>query len=368
MAHEFESGLFVSQPAWHGLGVVLPNAPSIDDAIKLAGLDWQVVERPLYLGDGVKVDTHRAMVRDSDNTLLGVVGSDFTPLQNNQAFDQFRDIVDSGEVTIEAAGSLRDGKRIWILAAMRDGTADVQRGDAIKSHVLLAHGHDGSLSIRFGFTKTRVVCANTLAVAMRNDKTSLGVLRHTKNATSRLTKFRETFDMQRAELKASLETYRELARRKCNDKNLVRYVREVLKPGAADDDKAVVRNVDDMVRMFDYGRGAELSRGTMWGAFNAVTEYMTHERGRGADSRQNSNWFGDGAKLADRALEVAVAFAKDAPLAEQSRMAYDNFASAKAEMDVLIKRPAKAPEAPRPGGDDFSALLGGKSYTPSDAA
>lgn len=341
MAHEFETGLFVSQPAWHGLGVVLPNAPSINDAIKLAGLDWLVQPQALQLADGTSIETHRAMVRSSDKSVLGVVGNDFTPLQNTEAFDWFRPLVESGDVTIEAAGSLREGKRIWILAALKDGTVEVKKGDAIKSHVLLAHGHDGSLAVRAGFTKTRVVCANTLAVAMREDNKGLVTRRHTSGMKVSLERARETFDMQRAELKATVDTYKELAKRKCDDRNLVRYVREVMKPGAGDDTKVIVQNVDEMVRMFDYGRGAELSRGTMWGAFNAVTEYMTHERGRSADSRQNSNWFSGGAKLADRALAVAVEFAKDAPLAELARESYANHATAKADFDALLKRPAR---------------------------
>jgi phage/plasmid-like protein (TIGR03299 family) len=341
MAHEFESGLFVATPAWHGLGVVLPNAPSIDEAIIAAGLDWQVVERPLFLQDGSKVETHRAMVRDRDNSLLGVVGSDFTPLQNSDAFDWFRPIVESGEVTIEAAGSLRDGKRVWILAALKDGTAEVKPGDAVKSHVLMAHGHDGSLAIRAGFTKTRVVCANTLAVAMRNDAQNLVTLRHTSGAKVSLEKARESFDMHRAELKTTIETYKHLASRKCDDKNLVRYLREVLKPGSADDAKITVRGVDDIAQMFTTGRGAELSRGTLWGAFNAVTEHMTHERGRGKDSRQNSNWFGNGSQLADRALAVAVQFAEDAPLAELSRECLRNTATAANDFGSLLSRPAR---------------------------
>lgn len=369
MAHEIETAMFVATPAWHKLGIVLPNAPSIDEAIVAAGLDWQVEEMALKTADGRDVTSHRAMMRSTDKSLLGVVGNDFTPLQNNEAFDQFREIVDSGEVTIEAAGSLRGGKRIWILAALKDGVAEVAKGDAIKSHVLLAHAHDGSLAIRMGFTKTRVVCANTLAVALRSDKGNLVTVRHTKGAKAKLEKAREVFDMQRAELRASIDTYRELAKRGCDDRNAIRYIREVMKPGAGDDTKVKVQNVDDMLRMFEYGRGAELSRGTMWGAFNAVTEYMTHERGRGDDSRQNSNWFGGGAKLADRALDLAVQFAKDAPLAEQSRAAYANFASAKAEMDVLMSRPRTAPAvASTSGSSDFAALLGKPRRTDNDAA
>lgn len=371
MAHEIETAMFVGRPAWHGLGVVLENAPSIAEAIKLAGLDWNVIEKPLYLADRTKVTTHRAMVRDTDGTCLGVVGNGFTPLQNAEAFAWFQPILETGECTIEAAGSLREGRRIWILAAIKDGTVEVQRGDAVRSHVLLAHGHDGSLSLRVGFTKTRVVCANTLAVARRQDATQQITVKHTTNVVTNLDKVRETFDMQRAELKKGAEQYRFLAARKCDDKNLVRYVREVLKPGAADDDKIKVRNVDEICELFTTGQGAEMSRGTMWGAFNAVTEYATHHRGRGdsdksQDARQNSNWFGGGQKLTDRAFDLALQFAEDAPMAEQSRAAYANHASAKAETDFLLSRPVAAkpapaaPESPIDEGSLLGSLLKGK--------
>ena len=371
MSHEFESGLFVVEPAWHGLGVVLESAPGPAEALKLAGLDWTVTPRPLFLADRTIVDEHRAMVRSSDGAILGVVGSDYTPVQNVEAFAEIAPLIESGEATIEAAGSLRGGKRVWILAAIKAGTVDVTKGDAIKAYVLFAHGHDGNMSIRYGFTKVRVVCQNTLSMAMYKDNAKqLAKIRHTKGVKSALAKAREGFDMQRAELKKSAETYRELARRGMDGKNLVRYVREVLKPGAADDDKITVRNVDKIAELFESGRGAELSRGTVWGAYNAITEYATHLRGNGQDARQNSNWFGDGAQLVDRALEVAIQFAEDAPLAEQSRAAYTNHATAKAELDVLLSRPATAPVAAEqaPSGDLASLLKKPRRTAADDAA
>lgn len=358
MAHEFESGLFVSQPAWHGLGTLLETAPSVADAIQLAGLDWQVKEAPVFLESGKRVTTHRAMIRTSDGSCLGIVGNGFTPLQNSDAFKWFQPMIDTGDATIEAAGSLREGRRIWILAALKGATVDVARNDAVKAHVLLAHGHDGSLAIRAGFTRTRVVCANTLRVAMRNDAKQLLKLSHTKNATVALEAARESFDLQRAELKADADKYRFLAKRKCDDKNLVRYVREVLSPGSADDAEKTVQNVDKIVENFESGRGAELSRGTMWGAFNAITEYATHQRGRSADTRQASNWFGGGAKLTDRALDVAMVFAENAPLAELAREAARNTASARLETNVLMGKPRRAAAPPTSESGDFASLLG----------
>src|SRR5678815_2693601 len=173
MAHEVESGMFVGQPAWHGLGTVLPNAPSIEDAIVCAGLDWTVKLAPLAIvADGRPVD-HCATVRESDDSILGVVGPGYVPLQNREAFAWFQPMVESGAVTLEAAGSLREGRRIWILGRCADSSADIVPGDEVRQYLLLAHGHDGSLAIRVGFTSVRVVCANTLRASLESDESAL---------------------------------------------------------------------------------------------------------------------------------------------------------------------------------------------------
>jgi phage/plasmid-like protein (TIGR03299 family) len=311
MAHEFETGLFVGEPAWHGLGVVLRNPPSVEEAIRAAGLDWGVRLAPLALAeDGRSVD-HLATVRETDNSILGVVGPSFVPLQNRDAFAWFQPLVDSGAVSIEAAGSLREGRRIWILAQARDSVADVVPGDAVRQFLLLAHAHDGSLAIRCGFTVVRVVCANTLAGALSDASSKLLKIQHRAYAVEALEKVRAALDLARGEFAATREQLRELARKGCNERTLRRYVREVFEPGRADDEKAAVRTVDKIVPLFESGRGADLPRvrGTFWGAFNAITEYVTHERGRLADARVESAWFGDGARLARRALDVGLEFA-----------------------------------------------------------
>jgi phage/plasmid-like protein (TIGR03299 family) len=312
MAHEFETGMFVTTPAWHGLGTVLPNAPSVDDAIRCAGLDWRVKLEPVYLRDGLVVDGHKAVIRDSDSAQFGVVGADYTPVQNAEAFDWIRPIIDSGEATIEAAGALRGGRRVWILAAVKNGTVEVVRNDPVQSYVLFAHGHDGSLAVRAGFTTTRVVCQNTLSAAV-NDGKQLLKFKHTAGVHDALDKARDAFDMQRARLRSDREVWRLLAQRKLSDANLVRYVRETLHAGAGNDNDIRVRNVDTIVRLAHEGRGAK--PGTLWNGFNAVTEFATHERGRSADSRVNANWFGQGGDLIARALDTAVKYAEKLPYA-----------------------------------------------------
>lgn len=313
MAHEFESGLFVGQPAWHGLGTVLDAPPSVEEALSLAGLDWSVKLAPLAVAaDGREVD-HFASIRESDNTVLGVVGPGYVPLQNRDAFAWFQPLVESGVFQIEAAGSLRNGKRIWILARPADACAEVVSGDEIRQYLLLAHGHDGSLAIRCGFTAVRVVCANTLAGALCDRGSKLVRIHHRAHAQEALEGVRELVQAARADFAALFERLVVLAGVDCDDARLRQYAREVFAPGS-DDPEAAPRIVAQVAELFESGRGTDIAgvRGTLWGAYNAITEFTSHVRCRSADARVESQWFGDSAVIAQRALEVALRFAASA--------------------------------------------------------
>lgn len=304
MAHEFETGFFVGVPAWHGLGTVLDNPPSLTEAIKIAGLDWPVSLVDLQTVDGQPV-THRAVMRDTDGTILGVVGPDYTPLQNSEAFAWFSPFVESGACKLEAAGSLREGKRVWVLAKIADCETEILPGDEIARYLLLAHGHDGTLAVRCGFTDVRVVCQNTLTMAIGGG--SLLKIKHTKNLHQALELVQSVIDVQRREFAATAEQMRELARFGCDDETMRQYIREVFAPGKTEPDaaKTLVKKIEPL---FTAGQGCDLPgvRGTMWAAYNAVTEFVTHHRGRSADNRLDSQWFGSGAGDLGRALAVAL--------------------------------------------------------------
>lgn len=314
MAHEVERALFVSEPAWHGLGTVLPEAPSVEAAIGLAGLDWSVSLADLVLAEDGRPVTHKAVIRASDSKVLGVVGPGFVPLQNQAAFAWFEPFIAAGEAKIEAAGSLRGGKRVWILAKVARATDEVVSGDEISQYILLAHGHDGTLAIRVGFSAIRVVCANTLTAAISDEKASrLLRIRHSSRAIVALEEVREIMDTARGAFRATTEQLRFLAKAGCDEGTLKRYVRTVFSgPKAADDEDASPRIVSQVTPLFSAGKGAEYSRGTLYGAFNAVSEYLSHYRGKSADARVDSQWFGDSAVLIDRARSTALEFAEAA--------------------------------------------------------
>lgn len=321
MSHEVETAMFVGQPAWHGLGTVLEAAPTIEEAITASGLDWNVDLLDLCLKDEAPLITSpdealrekardipaRVTMRNTDRSILGVVGPEFKPLQNIDAFKFFQPFLDNGTARLEAAGSLRMGKRVWVLASI-DQQADIVDGDEVRNYVLLAHGHDGSLAIRVGFTMVRVVCANTLSASMSDGASKLVKINHRAHAPAALKMVQDAMQLATKDFQATTEVLRGLAKIDCNEELLKRYTREVFGAGNANDDDASKRIVASVLRLAEEGRGVDLPgvRGTMWGAFNAVTEYLTHERGKSDDTRVESQWFGDSAVRTERALMLAI--------------------------------------------------------------
>lgn len=342
MAHELESMMYTGATPWHGLGVHVNKAPSTREAIVAAGLDWTVETVDLATVDGTAVPMRRATRRTSDGRILGVVGPEWTPLQNARAFDFFDPFLAAGEATLETAGSLFDGARVWVLAKLNRDPMQITKGDDVQKYVLLANGHDGSLAVRVGFTPIRVVCNNTLSMAVNAGGSSLIRVRHTRSVAESLDELRETMNAANAAFEATAEQYRRLAARPINTLDLARYVKQVFRaPERATEDGEADANATEanaeveskitlarIIPLFEKGRGNDLpgTRGTLWAAYNAVTEHLAYERGKtaggserkgrggvartdGQDRRLNELWFGAGAKLNKRALQAAIAMA-----------------------------------------------------------
>lgn len=315
MAHQVESMFSVKETPWHGLGQVIQDAPTVEAGITLAGLDWQVETQPLYVADGREV-THKAVVRRTDESILGVVGPKWKPLQNRDAFDWFQPFLESGSARLTTAGSLCEGRRVWVMAEVGDPIA-VVKGDEVRRFVLLSNSHDGTQSVRVGFTPIRVVCANTLAMAHNDGSSKLLRMRHTKGLKDVMAQVRDVMALANSEFEATAEQYKRLAVSKVvNREDLRAYVQRVLlltddkkKPGelsakSADTYAAVLE-------AFDSGKGTDIKkiRGTWWNAYNAVTEHLSYTRGKTADGRLDSLWFGEGFKINEDALDIALEMA-----------------------------------------------------------
>jgi phage/plasmid-like protein (TIGR03299 family) len=302
--------IYVGQEPWHGLGVKLDNPPTIKEAIKMAGLDWTVRCEPAHtLIDGKQVPIPgQATIRSTDNSVLGCVGPGYHPIQNQEAFEFFEPFVESKEVSIETAGSLKEGRRIWVLAKINRDPVEIVKDDPILAYFLLANSHDGTLAGRVGFTATRVVCNNTLQMAIGAG--GLLKVKHTKNASEALKAIRDTVDMTHREFVANAEQMRAMARFGVTTETLDKYVRRVFKKREETNEEAEQghdRVLAQVVPLFEGGRGSDVVKvsGTMWNAYNAVTEFLSHERGRDQSTRVDQLFFGEGRRIGLRALTVA---------------------------------------------------------------
>ena len=313
MAHEIENMFYMNETPWHRLGTRVIEIPTADEAIVAAGLNWKVETKPLFMADGTQVP-NKAVVRDSDNSVLGVVGENYQPLQNKDAFNFFNPFVESGLATFETAGSLRQGKRVWILAKINKDPMTIVSNDIVEKYVLLAHGHDGLMSVRVGFTPIRVVCANTLAMSISDSGSALLRVKHTKNLQDNLDKVAQIMNLANQKFEATAEQYRFLASREINAKDLEKYVKLVFVGPKYEQMEAEgltpARDVlPKVIQLFENGRGNSMLgvRGTAWAAYNAVNEYLGYERGADEQSRLDKMWFGDSANLNKKALDVALA-------------------------------------------------------------
>jgi len=314
--HEVENMFYYKEVPWHGLGKSLDNPPSVEMGILEAGLDWEVERIQLVMeGTDIQVPAY-ANVRSTDRKVLGVVGPTYRPLQNIDAFQWFQPYLDSGQVTLETAGSLRGGRHIWVLARIQQDPVEIVKGDPVVAYILLSNSHNGTASIRAGFTGIRVVCANTVEAAHSAGSSKLLKIRHTENANEALVSVRESMDVARREFVATTESMQQMARKGVTVDTIKEYVKEVFQPklSLANDEEAqakIDRQVDRLMPLIESGRGADVPgvRGTMWGVYNSVTEFLTWERGRSTDTRLESLWLGDAGNIARRAYDVAVRMA-----------------------------------------------------------
>jgi len=313
MAHEVESMFYVGAVPWHQLGYRFLEPPSIEEALRESGCDWTTTlmelsitdERmnalPVILGTG-----HHAVVRDTDHSVLGVVGPGYHPVPNREAFQWFQPFLDAGQATLECAGSLKGGRIVWILARLCRDDLTIRDGDNVRPYLLLSNSHDGSMSLRVGFTPVRVVCMNTLSMSHRDGGSQLLRIKHTSGIHDALVLAQQLADTAYAEFRATAEDYRRLAQLPIALHDVEKYVKRVFGYDVEAEIPTRSQNiVDDVCERFTRPRGG-LRTGTWWDGYNAVTDYLTHAAGRTPDSRLQSQWFGNNAQRNSHALETAL--------------------------------------------------------------
>ncbi len=292
MAHDLEivdgkASFFSARgiTAWHNLGQVVKGVPTAKEAIELANLNWTVAMEKAFTHDGTELAGVRVSRRNTDCKVLGVVGERYRPLQNHEAFSFFDPFVAANEATYETAGSLGGGSRVWVLARINRDPIILNNNDQIDKYILLSNGHDGKIAVRVGFTATRVVCANTLSMAHNSDVSKLIRVRHSSRMMPTLSDVRMTMDTIDQSFKATGEMYDKLSKAPISKKDLAKYVSQVF--DAPEDSPP--RCLSVIEKNFDSGIGSDIAGPTAWGAYNAVTDYLTWEQGRSAENRLDAN-------------------------------------------------------------------------------
>lgn len=266
---------------WHGLGTIIQDAVTSEEAIKLAGLDWKVITKPIEY-NGVE-SGYNFTVREDTDTLLGVVGGRYKPVQNFEAFDFMDDLLGTG-VTYETAGSLSSNKRIWLLAKMPD---TVIMDDVIEPYMCLTNNHDGCGSLKVLMTPVRVVCQNTLNLAIKESKRTW-LVRHTGDLAGKIAAAKQTLGLATEYMNSFKLESEELYRIKIAPPQFDA-LKERMFPVTSEmgkrKEEAQLELQEGLKKAWDRDDLNNI-RGTGWGFMNAVSDTVTHQ----APKRKTENF------------------------------------------------------------------------------
>ena len=306
MAANVESMFYVRETPWHGLGVRVEEAVGSAEALALAGLDWKVEQMPVYTGDRKMVPGYKANVRDRDGKVLGVVTDRYKVVQNEEAFAFTDELLGRG-VRYETAGSLQDGRRVWILARLP--REYIITGEQITPYLVFSNSHDGSGAIKAALTPIRVVCQNTLNLALDTAKRTWSMI-HTGDIRSKLREAEESLflaEKYMASLGAEIEN---LQRKKLTDRQVIGFMEELLplEPGAAAQQKKNVEKLrKDMERRYFEAPDLQHVGKNAYRFINAVSDFATHARPLRKTANHKENLFArtiDGNTLIDRSYQM----------------------------------------------------------------
>lgn len=311
MSANVESMFYVRETPWHGLGTRVIEAPSSEDALIAAGLNWNVIQEPIYTGENEPISGYKANVRDSDRKVLGVVTDRYKVVQNHEAFAFTDELLGQG-VRYETAGSLQEGRKVWLLAHMPHEY--IISGERISPYLLFSNTHDGSGAVKVALTPIRVVCNNTLNLALRTAERSWSMI-HTGDIRSKMKEASDTLFKAERYMDELGKEFENLRMHKLSDQEVMDYI-EILLPIEDGSTPQQVRNMkrlqEDMkIRYFD----APDLRDTGKNAYrfiNAVSDFATHAKPLRQTAKYKENLFAktvDGNPLIDRAYQLISAAA-----------------------------------------------------------
>ncbi|EXG84518.1 phage/plasmid-like protein TIGR03299 [Clostridium sp. ASBs410] len=306
MAAEVENMFYTREKPWHGLGTMVQEAPTSADALILAGLDWNVIQTPIQTVEGYPIPGFRANIRDFDNKILGVVTSRYKVVQNRDAFAFTDELLGEG-VTYETAGSLQEGRRTWMLAKLPHRY--IISGDEIISYLVLMNSHDGSGSIKAAMTPIRVVCNNTLNLALSTAKRFWST-NHTGDIGGKLEEARYTLlyaDKYMGELGKAID---QLQKVKLSDRQVYECI-DSLFPlfdnPTEQQKKNLLRLKEDLKqRYFDAPDLSHIGKNG-YRFINAVSDFATHSKPLRESANYKESLFArtvDGNAMIDRAYDL----------------------------------------------------------------
>ena len=283
MSANVETMMYVREKPWHGLGTRVEEAPTSADALRLAGLDWTIEGKPVFTEAGIEIPGYKANTRSSDNKVLGIVSNKYQVCQNKDAFDFTDSLVGEG-ITYETAGSLWGGKKIWLLGKMPERYI---AGDKFEPYICFTNTHDGTGAVRACMTPIRVVCNNTLNMALSSAVRSWSAV-HRGSIENKLQEARVTLELADKYLVKLDETADRLANEKMGEGEVKAALDKMftLPENATDRQKKTAENAKEEIIVCTLRSDVAQFLNTKWGFLNAVSDYVGHAE----PARKTKNW------------------------------------------------------------------------------
>jgi len=309
MAANVETMFSTREKPWHGLGTIVAEAPASKEALALAGLDWKVIQKKIYTEDRQQIIGYRANVRDTDNMLLGVVSDRYRVVQNEDAF-AFTDALLGEGVRYETAGSLQSGRRVWMLAKLPNEY--IILGEQISPYLVFCNSHDGSGAIKVAMTPIRVVCSNTLNLALDTAK-RCWTAKHTTNISDKLEEAKETLFFAEAYMSSLGQEMEALRKERLSDQKAIEYMNLLfpIKEDMSLQQKKNIRNLQEDLkhRYFDAPDLKDMGKNA-YRFINAVSDFATHNKPLRETANYKENLFMrtlDGHSMIDQAYRIVKA-------------------------------------------------------------
>ena len=309
MAANVETMFYVRETPWHGLGTRVMEAPGSEDALELAGLNWKVRQEPIYTDNNLLIPGYKANVRDLDDKVLGVVTDRYKVVQNDEAF-AFTDGLLGEGVRYETAGALLDGRKVWILARMP--REFIINGEQISPYLVFSNTHDGSGAIKVAVTPIRVVCNNTLNLALSTAKRSWSMV-HTGDVQGKMEEAKQTLFMAEKYMSRLGREFENLRKIELTDRQVMDDIKLLL-PYENEDNSLHVRNInrlrEDMQKRYFDAPDLKDVGNNAYRFVNAVSDFATHSEPIRRTKNFKENLFSrtvEGNPLIDKAYQMLCA-------------------------------------------------------------